>query len=136
MMREINPPLITPRVECWGRPRLNKLAIIEIISTINVTQYAQGLSVHNPQATMNVTTPRARGIHPNSSPSIGLDSVELMKMKMPLIIAITAEMNNRIAMMVMPRGRFVVLTFCIISSVRESVKSTVDDKETKLVEIT
>src|SRR6266851_6983487 len=69
MRMETIPPLTTARAE-WerGRPRKPKKWIrILTISTTSVPQYAQGLRVHNPQASTSSITPITRGNHPKST---------------------------------------------------------------------
>src|SRR5438876_797807 len=103
------------------------------ISATKVPQYAQGLIVHNPQAKMSSITPRARGNHPKrTSLTVPVGGVPIT-LEMPPIISMTAEMNKRIAMRVIPKGRLriVAVTSCRMrSSNREATRSTVDTQKT------
>src|SRR6266487_1688939 len=103
------------------------------ISTTNVPQYAQGLSVHNPQARTSSITPRTRGNHPKRTLLRVPVGVLPITLEMPPIISMTAEMNSRMAMIVIPRGRLriVPVTSCRMrSSNREAARSTVDIQKT------
>src|SRR5262249_37571712 len=69
----------------------------------------QGLRVHNPQASTSSITTIARGNHPKSTslivPTGGLPST----LEVPPRSSMTAEMNRRMAMIVVPSGRLRVL---------------------------
>src|SRR5215472_18724883 len=100
-------------------------------STTNVPQYAQGLSVHNPQARTSSITARIRGNHPKRTLLILPVGMLLVTLEMPPIMPIMAEMNSKMAMIVIPSGRLRAarVTCCILSSHRETARSTVDTKE-------
>ena len=128
MMMEMMPPLIIANSEwVWLYPR--KCSTILTISSINVAQYAHGLSVHNPQARMNNRMPTTRGTHPTRIPDSGLWMMLPKKEKKPPMISTMACMNKRMAMIVMPSGRLSVVMFCMKSSLCESLRSKMDMKQ-------
>src|SRR5947209_2124545 len=104
------------------------------ISTTNVPQYAQGLSVHNPQARTSSITPRTRGNHPKRTSLTVPVGVVPITLEMPPIISMMAEMNSRMAMRVIPRGRLriVPLTSCRMRSSNREAARAMGSKARKL----